>query len=160
MQNMLSLIPLLVHRLRPADIKVVAALGDSITVTWFTKKRWEFPEYNVIYQVIVYLSGWTVSLCMQTGFGAKAKNLLQLRNEYRGASWRWEMVEDLNTIHFDHVIHWLFFFLLTSIGGDNTLETVTTLPSKSPSELYGHVMHISTTRWESWSVTKQVFGLL
>ncbi|XP_068436917.1 phospholipase B1, membrane-associated [Clinocottus analis] len=62
-------VPTSAHRLRPADIKVVAALGDSLT----------------------------------TGFGAKAKNLLQLRTEYRGVSW--------------------------SIGGDKTLETVTTLPN-------------------------------
>ncbi|CAB1427850.1 unnamed protein product [Pleuronectes platessa] len=62
-------VPTSVHRLRPADIKVVAALGDSLS----------------------------------TGFGAKAKNLLQLKNEYRGVAW--------------------------SIGGDNTLETVTTLPN-------------------------------
>lgn len=26
---------------------------------------------------------------MQTGFGAKAKNLLQLQTEYKGVSWRW-----------------------------------------------------------------------
>ncbi|XP_054653229.1 phospholipase B1, membrane-associated isoform X5 [Dunckerocampus dactyliophorus] len=60
-------VPASAHRVRPADIKVVAALGDSVT----------------------------------TGFGAKAKNLLQLRTEYRGVSW--------------------------SIGGDKTLDTVTTL---------------------------------
>ncbi|KAI3367601.1 hypothetical protein L3Q82_026443 [Scortum barcoo] len=62
-------VPTSVHRLRPADIKVVGALGDSITAA----------------------------------FGAKAKNLLELRTEYRGVSW--------------------------SIGGDTTLETVTTLPN-------------------------------
>ncbi|XP_071758328.2 phospholipase B1, membrane-associated-like [Centroberyx gerrardi] len=62
-------VPTTVHRVRPGDIKVVAALGDSIT----------------------------------TGFGAKAKNLLQLRTEYRGVSW--------------------------CIGGDKTLDTVTTLPN-------------------------------
>ncbi|KAF7201575.1 phospholipase B1, membrane-associated isoform X2 [Nothobranchius furzeri] len=62
-------VPTSVHRLRPADIKIVAALGDSITA----------------------------------GFGAKAQNLLQLKNEYRGVSW--------------------------SIGGDDSLETVTTLPN-------------------------------
>ncbi|XP_023256754.1 phospholipase B1, membrane-associated-like [Seriola lalandi dorsalis] len=62
-------VPTSAHRIRPADIKVVAALGDSITA----------------------------------GFGAKAKNLLQLRTEYRGVSW--------------------------SIGGDKKLETVTTLPN-------------------------------
>ncbi|GAA6213375.1 phospholipase B1, membrane-associated-like [Lates japonicus] len=62
-------VPTSAHRIRPADIKVVAALGDSLT----------------------------------TGFGAKAKNLLQLRTEYRGVSW--------------------------SIGGDKNLDTVTTLPN-------------------------------
>ncbi|XP_027130869.1 phospholipase B1, membrane-associated-like [Larimichthys crocea] len=62
-------VPTSAHRLRPADIKVVAALGDSLT----------------------------------TGFGAKAKSLLLLRTEYVGVSW--------------------------SIGGDKTLETVTTLPN-------------------------------
>ncbi|KAM4625850.1 phospholipase B1, membrane-associated-like [Polymixia lowei] len=62
-------VPTSVHKLRPGDIKVVAALGDSITA----------------------------------GFGAKAKNLLQLRTEYRGVSW--------------------------SIGGDKSLTTVTTLPN-------------------------------
>ncbi|XP_041703044.1 phospholipase B1, membrane-associated-like [Coregonus clupeaformis] len=62
-------VPTSVHRLRPGDIKVVAALGDSITA----------------------------------GFGAKAKNILQLSTENRGVSW--------------------------SIGGDETLETVTTLPN-------------------------------
>ncbi|AWP16316.1 putative phospholipase B1 membrane-associated [Scophthalmus maximus] len=62
-------VPTSAHMVRPADIKVVAALGDSLT----------------------------------TGFGAKAKSLLQLRTEYRGVSW--------------------------SIGADRTLETVTTLPN-------------------------------
>ncbi|XP_062254116.1 phospholipase B1, membrane-associated [Platichthys flesus] len=62
-------VPTSVHRLRPADIKVVAALGDSLS----------------------------------TGFGAKAKNLLKLSTEYKGVAW--------------------------SIGGDKTLETVTTLPN-------------------------------
>ncbi|XP_019953531.2 phospholipase B1, membrane-associated [Paralichthys olivaceus] len=62
-------VPSSVHRVRPADVKVVAALGDSLT----------------------------------TGFGAKAKNLMQLKTEYKGVSW--------------------------SIGGDDTLETVTTLPN-------------------------------
>ncbi|XP_053538589.1 phospholipase B1, membrane-associated [Ictalurus punctatus] len=62
-------VPSSVHRLRPGDISVVAAVGDSITA----------------------------------GFGAKAENILQLLNEERGVSW--------------------------SIGGDETLETVTTLPN-------------------------------
>ncbi|XP_056150112.1 phospholipase B1, membrane-associated-like [Lampris incognitus] len=62
-------VPTSAHKLRPGDIKVVAALGDSHTA----------------------------------GTGAKAKNLFQLKTEYRGVSW--------------------------SIGGDGTLDTVTTLPN-------------------------------
>ncbi|KAL3052292.1 hypothetical protein OYC64_004942 [Pagothenia borchgrevinki] len=62
-------VPTSVHKLRPADIKVVAALGDSLTA----------------------------------GSGAKAKNLFDLNKEYKGVSW--------------------------SIGGDASLETVTTLPN-------------------------------
>ncbi|XP_041827298.1 phospholipase B1, membrane-associated isoform X2 [Melanotaenia boesemani] len=62
-------VPTSVHRLRPADIKVVAAVGDSLTAA----------------------------------FGAKAKSLLELKTEYRGVAW--------------------------SIGGDETLGTVTTLPN-------------------------------
>ncbi|XP_069017624.1 phospholipase B1, membrane-associated-like [Embiotoca jacksoni] len=67
--NAHDIVPTSVHKLRPADIKVVAALGDSVT----------------------------------TGTGAKAKNILQRNTEYKGVSW--------------------------SIGGDKTLETVTTLPN-------------------------------
>ncbi|KAG7466084.1 hypothetical protein MATL_G00161080 [Megalops atlanticus] len=82
-----SSVPTSVHRLRPADIKVVASLGDSIT----------------------------------TGFGAKSKNLLQLKTEYRGVSW--------------------------SIGGDKTLKEVTTLPNIlrnfNPS-LYGFSKNVGT----------------
>nr|XP_054604128.1 phospholipase B1, membrane-associated [Nothobranchius furzeri] len=61
--------PTSVHKLRPSDIQVVAALGDSITA----------------------------------GTGAKSRNLLELNRDYKGVSW--------------------------SIGGDKTLETVTTLPN-------------------------------
>ncbi|XP_018599077.2 phospholipase B1, membrane-associated-like [Scleropages formosus] len=64
-----SIIPTSVHKLRPGDIKVVAALGDSITA----------------------------------GYGAKSKNIFQLKIEYRGVSW--------------------------NIGGDQNLESVTTLPN-------------------------------
>ncbi|KAJ8340973.1 hypothetical protein SKAU_G00332640 [Synaphobranchus kaupii] len=53
----------------PADIKVVAAMGDSLTA----------------------------------GFGAKSKSLFDLKTEYRGVAW--------------------------SIGGDETLKEVTTLPN-------------------------------
>ncbi|XP_076023366.1 phospholipase B1, membrane-associated-like [Genypterus blacodes] len=62
-------VPTSVHKLRPADIKVVAALGDSSTA----------------------------------GTGAKAKNLVQIDRDFKGVSW--------------------------SIGGDKTLENVTTLPN-------------------------------
>jgi len=62
-------VPTSVHKLRPADIKVVAALGDSSTV----------------------------------GTGAKAANLLEVNRKYKGVSF--------------------------SIGGDLTLENVTTLPN-------------------------------
>ncbi|XP_056261546.1 phospholipase B1, membrane-associated-like [Seriola aureovittata] len=62
-------VPMSVHKLRPADIMVVAALGDSSTA----------------------------------GTGAKAKNVFDLNKEYKGVSW--------------------------SIGGDKTLDTVTTLPN-------------------------------
>lgn len=62
-------VPTSVHKLRPADIKVVGALGDSSTA----------------------------------GTAAKADNLFELKREYKGVSW--------------------------SIGGDKTLETVTTLPN-------------------------------
>ncbi|XP_056873577.1 phospholipase B1, membrane-associated-like [Takifugu flavidus] len=62
-------VPTSVHKLRPADITVVAALGDSVTV----------------------------------GTAAKSKNLFELNRKYKGVSW--------------------------SIGGDNMLESVTTLPN-------------------------------
>ncbi|XP_028295840.1 phospholipase B1, membrane-associated-like [Gouania willdenowi] len=62
-------VPSSVHKLRPADIKVVAALGDSTTAAT----------------------------------GAKAQNLFQLDRNDRGVSW--------------------------SIGGDGTLDTVTTIPN-------------------------------
>ncbi|KAG7239707.1 hypothetical protein INR49_028643 [Caranx melampygus] len=64
-----STVPTSVHKLRPADIMVVAALGDSSTA----------------------------------GTGAKSKNVLELNKEYKGVSW--------------------------SIGGDDVLEKVTTLPN-------------------------------
>ncbi|XP_028809294.1 phospholipase B1, membrane-associated-like [Denticeps clupeoides] len=62
-------VPTSVHRLRPADVQVVAALGDSVTA----------------------------------GRGAKSKNIFDLSKEYKGVSW--------------------------SIGGDKSLDTVTTLPN-------------------------------
>ena len=50
-------------------------------------------------------------------------------------------------------------FPLTSIGGDQNLETVTTLPSESCS-FPDIAMHMSTTRWQSWITAKLNFGLL
>ncbi|KAM6432625.1 phospholipase B1, membrane-associated [Rhynochetos jubatus] len=58
-----------VHSLKPADVKIIAALGDSLTA----------------------------------GTGIASDNLLNLDTEYRGLSW--------------------------SIGGDESLENVTTLPN-------------------------------
>ncbi|XP_064195802.1 phospholipase B1, membrane-associated-like isoform X1 [Anguilla rostrata] len=63
--------PTSVHALRPADIKVVAALGDSLTAA--------------------------------NGVGAAPNNLLDVLRQYRGLSW--------------------------SIGGDENLTTITTLPN-------------------------------
>ncbi|XP_065188122.1 phospholipase B1, membrane-associated-like [Sycon ciliatum] len=62
-------VPTSVHKLRPSDIKVVAALGDSVTAA----------------------------------FGARSSSLLTIWIEYRGISW--------------------------SIGGDQTVEKVLTLPN-------------------------------
>ncbi|XP_066450548.1 phospholipase B1, membrane-associated [Eleutherodactylus coqui] len=63
--------PTSVHKLRPADISVVAALGDSLTAG--------------------------------NGIGSGSNNVLDVIKQYRGLSW--------------------------SIGGDSTLDQVTTLPN-------------------------------
>ncbi|KAM4770831.1 phospholipase B1, membrane-associated [Rhinophrynus dorsalis] len=63
--------PTSVHALRPADVTVVAAIGDSLTAG--------------------------------NGIGSKPQDVLDVLNQYRGLSW--------------------------SIGGDDTLERVTTLPN-------------------------------
>ncbi|XP_077341490.1 phospholipase B1, membrane-associated [Lithobates pipiens] len=62
-------VPTSVNKLRPGDIRVVAALGDSLTA----------------------------------GFGARATSILNVATEWRGISW--------------------------SIGGDDTLDKVTTIPN-------------------------------
>uniref|UniRef100_F1M7W5 Phospholipase B1, membrane-associated n=1 Tax=Rattus norvegicus TaxID=10116 RepID=F1M7W5_RAT len=62
-------IPTTVHRLRPADIKVIGAMGDSLTAG--------------------------------NGAGSSPGNVLDVLTQYRGLSW--------------------------SVGGDETIETVTTL---------------------------------
>ncbi|RXM28769.1 Phospholipase B1, membrane-associated [Acipenser ruthenus] len=64
-------IPTSVHSLRPADIKVIGAVGDSLTAG--------------------------------NGIGSSPNNLLDIITEYRGLSW--------------------------SVGGDGSLNTVTTLPN-------------------------------
>ena len=38
-----------VHRLRPSDIKVVGALGDSLTAGYFHIYRWWFREFSLDY---------------------------------------------------------------------------------------------------------------
>lgn len=116
----------LVHRLRPADIKVIAALGDSITVSLICKYYMKyFPNQPFIW---VLTSRITVFFCMQTGFGAKAKNLLQLRTEYKGVSWRCVTHKYTQQCITCKMKYYCFVF---SIGGDEALETVTTLPSES-----------------------------
>ncbi|KAM9435049.1 phospholipase B1, membrane-associated-like isoform 1-T1 [Clarias gariepinus] len=62
-------VPNSVHQLRPADIKVIAALGDAVTAA----------------------------------LGTKSQNYTQFHIEYKGVSW--------------------------SIGGDNSLDSTTTLPN-------------------------------
>lgn len=47
-----------------------------------------------------------VFLCLQTGFGAKAKNLLQLPTEYKGVSWRWD---DVHWLYTQHIIVFIYF---------------------------------------------------
>ncbi|XP_031212080.1 phospholipase B1, membrane-associated isoform X2 [Mastomys coucha] len=64
-------VPTTVHRLRPADIKVIGAMGDSLTAG--------------------------------NGAGASPGNIFAVLTEYRGLSW--------------------------SVGGDETIKTVTTLPN-------------------------------
>ncbi|XP_069092316.1 phospholipase B1, membrane-associated [Pleurodeles waltl] len=63
--------PTSVHALRPADVKVIAAVGDSLTAG--------------------------------NGIGSKPNNVLDVLTQYRGLSW--------------------------SVGGDHSLQTVTTLPN-------------------------------
>lgn len=79
---------------------------------------------------------------MQTGFGAKAKNLLQLQTEYKGVSWRW--VANIYTRQYitckNEVLVFLFVWVFFSIGGDEALETVTTLPSESPFLCYSQTV--------------------
>ncbi|XP_006504111.1 phospholipase B1, membrane-associated isoform X2 [Mus musculus] len=70
-KNPSNSIPTTVHSLRPADIKIIGALGDSLTAG--------------------------------NGAGASPWNILDVLTEYRGLSW--------------------------SVGGDETIKTVTTLPN-------------------------------
>lgn len=75
-----------------------------------------------------------------------------------------EVRDNIHKVHTQHltcVVHTLLIVclfvcsLLPSIGGDNTLETVTTLPSKSNA-----LVKCSThkgTRWQTRSVTRLVF---
>ncbi|MBN3291961.1 PLB1 Phospholipase, partial [Polypterus senegalus] len=78
------------HKLRPADVKVVAALGDSLTQSRLGVR----PNSG---------QGDSRVMSSQAGFGIRAQNLAQLNKEWRGLSW--------------------------SIGGDDALDKVTTLPN-------------------------------
>lgn len=86
----------LAHKVRPGDIKVVGALGDSITVRQDTRVilltlSWgSFKNHHVVKSINIVIIEQNV--CLQAGFGAKAKNLLELLIESRGVSWRWEIV--------------------------------------------------------------------
>lgn len=72
-------------------------------------------------------------VCSQAGTGAKAKNLFNLNKEYKGVSWRYDMPPMLMrftlTVTF-YEPRWCVLALCCSIGGDETLETVTTIPSE------------------------------
>ncbi len=72
-----SLLIQIVHKLRPSDISVVAAIGDSITVD--------------IYDIFRMPTG-------QAAFGAEADTPFQLFNEYRGVSWSGGGIESFDTV--------------------------------------------------------------
>lgn len=81
-RHSLNPISLPVHSLRPGDIKVVASLGDSLTVSVLV-------NLCIGLCFIMLLVSFFLSVCIhQAGFGAKAKNILQLPDEERGVSWR------------------------------------------------------------------------
>eukprot|EP00066_Takifugu_rubripes_P028606 XP_011617872.1 PREDICTED: phospholipase B1, membrane-associated [Takifugu rubripes] len=104
-------VPTSVHRLRPADIKVIAALGDSIT----------------------------------TGFGAKAKNLLQLRTEYKGVSWRGipnQVRRLIDTLKSDPTVDFQNDWKLVTlfIGGNDLCQFCNDRASMSPQNYSLHMM--------------------
>ncbi|KFO23324.1 Phospholipase B1, membrane-associated [Fukomys damarensis] len=93
-------IPTSVHRLKPADIKVIGAMGDSLTG----------PGQDVDLLADAGLEGGTqgkptaiVPSQAGNGAGSKPWNVLDILTQYRGLSW--------------------------SIGGDQNISTMTTLPN-------------------------------
>lgn len=65
--------PTNVHQLRPSDVEVVAAIGDSLTV-W-------------IYLFIFLFEKCFILLFYKAANGAKARSILGLIDENRGVSW-------------------------------------------------------------------------
>lgn len=65
---------------------------------------------------------------LQLGTGAKSRNLLEVNIKYKGVSWRYSIVK-LSLCHMWQPC-WCLPSLCCSIGGDNTLENITTLPSE------------------------------
>ena len=66
----------LVHELTPYNIKVVGAVGDSVTVSLIAK--------SLLQHLHLYCN------ILQAGFGAKAKYIWEALTEYRGVSWRYK----------------------------------------------------------------------
>lgn len=76
-----------VHELKPGDIKVVAAVGDSLTVSIDRYLYISIRAYTrLFYHVTETLSS---SICQAgNGIAAKPNNILDVLQQYRGLSWR------------------------------------------------------------------------
>ena len=72
-----------VHELTPYDIKVVGALGDSVTVSMLSR---DDGSRHVL--IISTLFNMLTLYIIQAGFGADAKTIFGALIEYRGVSWR------------------------------------------------------------------------
>lgn len=79
-----------VHELKPGDIKVVAAVGDSLTVSIDTVlyiNLWTSTRLRLFHHVTETLSS---SICQAgNGIAAKPNNILDVLQQYRGLSWRY-----------------------------------------------------------------------
>ena len=86
--------PLSVHQLAPSAVKVVAALGDSITVRspqdGSRASCVILPIPRPFYTVATHPSpkSINVSSLLQAALGARARTILTALVEYRGVSWR------------------------------------------------------------------------